>query len=100
MTDIVPAEDIERIVGVKRHALIHYGRAVSAEQRFYILHSKSCVDRLPDLRRCSFSRTLDNGIDPKDWDGHEDAAVRLGMKNPTGRRSDERLIPFAGTAAR
>lgn len=32
MTNLVPADDIERIVGIKRHQTKHYGRAVSAEQ--------------------------------------------------------------------
>ena len=31
MTDLVPADQIEQIVGARRHPLAHLGRAVSAE---------------------------------------------------------------------
>jgi hypothetical protein len=75
MTDIVPAQDIERIVGVPRHATEHWGRAVSDEQRVYILHSRECLESGIDLRDCSFSLALDDGIDPFDW--YEDVPVAL-----------------------
>lgn len=32
MSDLVPAEDIEQIVGRARHATMHVGRAVSSKQ--------------------------------------------------------------------
>ncbi len=75
MTDIVPAEDIERIVGVPRHAHQHWGRAVSAEQKVYILHSQKCLDSISDLTGCPYSLALDDGIDIEDWT--EDVAVPL-----------------------
>lgn len=65
MTDLVDPDQIESIVGVPRHAFHHIARAVSAEQRVYILHSRHCAWRNPilDLRNCPFSLALDNGID-------------------------------------
>lgn len=70
---------IEAIVGVKRHPTAHYGRAVSAESRVYILHSELCCDARADLRTCPFSLSLDRGIHGvRDlWEGHEDKPVRL-----------------------
>lgn len=93
MTDLVPAEDIERIVGTERRYQAHYGRAVSAEQAVYILHSKRCLASGTDLRDCRFSVALDRGIDPKSWDGYEDVPVALGVWN-------DRLIPLSGTMIR
>lgn len=75
MTDTVPIEDIERIVGVPRAAKAHYARAVSAEQTVYILHSRECLDSGVDLRLCRFSLALDNGIDLAEW--REDWPVRI-----------------------
>lgn len=68
MSELVPADQIERIVGVRRHPLQHWGRADDAEQTVYILHSQSCKNSTPDLRMCSFSIALDRGIDgSKAW---------------------------------
>jgi hypothetical protein len=67
MTNIVPAEDIERIVGVPRHPHAHYARAVSREQQVYILHSYMCLGTTRDLRECLFSVALDEGIDLDEW---------------------------------
>ena len=90
MSDLVPADDIERIVGVQRHRKAHYGRAVSAEQTVYVLHSHECRDSGIDLRECRFSVALDRGIKPEAWSGHQDVAVGLGVW-------DGRLIPLKGT---
>lgn len=90
MSDLVPAEDIERIVGVARHRKAHYGRAVSAENTVYILHSAECRDSGIDLRDCRFSQALDRGIRTYSWNGFEDVAVALAVWN-------ERLVPLAGT---
>lgn len=87
MTDIVPAYKIEQIVGKPRHSRIHYGRAVSDEQTFYILHSQNCVDDNPDLRECDFSVALDNnGINLDLWEHHQDGPVVLSIV-------DGRLFP-------
>jgi hypothetical protein len=77
MSERVPADEIERIVGIERHPTRHYARAVSAEQTVYILHSQMCRDIYGDLRECSFSLALDNGIDGGDWSEHEDKQVRV-----------------------
>lgn len=67
MTELVPPEDIEKLVGAKRHPTEHIARAVSAEQTVYILHSQQCLDSTPDLTKCAFSYALDLGIDKEDW---------------------------------
>lgn len=87
MSNLVPAEQIEQAVGARRHAHQHLGRAVSAEQTVYVLHSQRCKDTGRDLRDCLFSQALDNGIDQDVWSGHEDKAVRV-----TITRS-QRLVP-------
>ena len=87
MTALVPADEIEAIVGVKRHLTRHYGRAVSAEQVVYILHSQDCKDLGNDLRDCRYSQALDRGIDEGVWMDHDDEPVRLAV-NRSGR-----LIP-------
>ena len=92
MSDLVPSENIERIVGTTRDRLAHYGRAVSDEQTVYILHSHECKNSGIDLRDCRFSIALDRGICIEDWDGFEDVAVALSI-----RSNDRHLIPVAGT---
>ena len=77
MTDIVPADDIERIVGVPRSRYDHYGKAVSAEQRVYILHSQLCIGLYRDLRECPFSQALDLGIDVDNWTEDVPLLLRL-----------------------
>jgi hypothetical protein len=68
MTQRVDSDKIEAIVGISRHPARHYARAVSAEQRVYILHSQECLDSGIDLRDCDYSRALDYyGIDPGCW---------------------------------
>lgn len=79
MSDLVPASEIERIVGVDRHPTEHWGRAVSDEQTVYILHSAACLASGIDLRQCDYSVALDNGIELTDWAGREDQPVRLGF---------------------
>lgn len=81
MSDLVPASDIERIVGVSRHPQAHYGRAVSSEQRVYILHSEECRDSGIDLRDCPFSLALDRGIELGVWAGREDAPVNVHVRH-------------------
>ena len=77
MSEIVPADQIESIVGVKRSRDRHYARAVSAEQTVYILHADGCAARLTHrpLTECRYSRALDNGIDTSVWQGWEDRPV-------------------------
>jgi hypothetical protein len=89
MSDLVPAEQIEQIVGVKRHRQVHFGRAVSDERTVYILHSQRCLDTGIDLRDCRFSVALDSGIDEARWGGWADCPVVLGVWH-------ERLVPLQG----
>lgn len=75
MTDLVPTEDIEEIVGAKRHPLRHLGRADSETETVYILHSGRCKASGIDLRTCNYSRLLDQGIPLDRWEGWEDRPV-------------------------
>lgn len=84
MTRLEPSETIEATVGAKRHATSHLGRAVSAEQRVYILHSQECVDSGIDLRECEYSRALDCGIDMGVWWDAQDAPVVLAISAEWG----------------
>lgn len=102
MSELVPAEDIERIVGVSRHRKAHYGRLVSSEQAVYILHSKECLGSRIDLRDCRFSIALDRGIEAKQWAGYKDVPVALGVWSAIkeGALADARLVPLKGTEIR
>lgn len=77
MSELVDSSEIEAIVGVQRHATDHYGRAVSASQTFYILHSQECRDSTNDLRECIYSQALDHGLRPSLWRPFEDKPVQL-----------------------
>lgn len=77
MTDLVDPEHVEEIVGMERHDWDHYGRAVTDEQKFYILHPRECLKRGTDLRLCHYSRALDAGINEVTWEGYKDRTVRL-----------------------
>ncbi len=81
MPEIVPADHIEGIVGVARHATDHYARAVSAEQTVYILHSQACIDSGVDLLECEYTRALSRGIEQQlpwaSWRRVQDRPVRL-----------------------
>ena len=71
----MPQQDIEAIVGAKRHPLRHLARTVPTEETVYILHSARCLAKGIDLRLCVYSRMLDQGIPLDRWDGWEDKAV-------------------------
>lgn len=81
MTDLVNPSEIESIVGAPRHATDHLGRAVSAEQTVYILHSEECRASGVDLRECPYSVALDLGIESRlswsSWRRVQDRPVRL-----------------------
>lgn len=77
MSRLEAADKIEGIVGAKRHPSDHLGRAVSAEQRVYVLHSAECVSSGIDLRACEYSVALDRGIDLGIWDDYQDMPVTL-----------------------
>ena len=87
MVDLVDPDKIEGIVGIERDLKIHYGRAVSVEEVFYILHSQSCKGDSRGLRLCPFSLALDGyGIDLDIWGDRQDRPVALEIV-------DGRLIP-------
>lgn len=81
MSRLEDADKIERIVGASRDATAHIARAVSAEQRVYILHSEACRAEHADLRDYSFSRALDRGIEDAEpwryWRQVQDRPVRV-----------------------
>lgn len=75
MTNLVPRDEIERLVGVPRHPTNHYGRASTVDQTIYILHSQQCLDSGIDLRVCRFSRALDHGASIWEWMPVEETPV-------------------------
>jgi hypothetical protein len=81
---LVPGDEIEAIVGRARHATEHWGRAVSAERRVFLLHSARCRDSGRDLRQCPYSLALDDGIDEQLWAGWEDRPVRVAIEVADG----------------
>mgnify|MGYP003608169642 CR=1 FL=1 len=93
MSELEAAGKIEGIVGAKRHPIQHIARAVSAEQRVYVLHSEQCAASGIDLRECAYSVALDEGIDLGEWQGSEDQPVVLAIDDEHGD-----LIPVAPTA--
>lgn len=87
MSNLVPTEQIEQIVGARRHSHQHLGRALSAEQTVYVLHSEKCRGSGIDLRECPYSKALDNGIDMDRWHQYQDRAVVVSPFH-------DRLIPL------
>ena len=69
--------EIEDIVGAERHEYAHLGRAVSEQQRIYILHSEGCINGGGDLRDCAYSKALYDGIELDGWEDWEDQPVWL-----------------------
>lgn len=79
MTELVSPNDIEAIVGTRRHADLHIGRLDTARDAVFILHPKRCLDLGHDLRECRFSIALDDGIDPQIWFPWRNQAVVLAV---------------------
>lgn len=109
MTDLVPTEDIERIVGARRLPAHHVARFNSEDQRTYILHSIECFEEEPDLRECDYSLSLDWyglwGIDddlPEDgYDWPEDTPIVVtldedGFLAPDAAQSVALIRPWQG----
>ena len=71
MTDLVPADSIEQIVGVRRDPFLHIARAIPADLApssqdpskgtIYLMHPTNCPMRLLNrpLTECRFSHALD-----------------------------------------
>ncbi|MEO7018384.1 MAG: hypothetical protein ABI067_17890 [Leifsonia sp.] len=81
MSRLESPKAIEKIVGARRHATDHLGRAISAEERVYILHSTECAASGIDLRTCVFSEALDYGIDMDVWGDFQDVPVVLAISD-------------------
>ena len=81
MSNLVRSDRIETLVGTSRSKTRHFARAVSAEQKDYILHSKECLDSVADLRECEYSIALDHGISEDDWLHNEDKRVEVRIHN-------------------
>ncbi len=80
MSEIVPADQIEGLVGIERHAIHHYARVNSDEQIFYVLHSKSCLSLERPITQCGFTYALDRGIDEYLWSDFMDTPVRVRVR--------------------
>lgn len=80
MTEQVPADRIEELVGIDRHPTLHYARIDTESDRVFILHSGLCLSRRDDLRTCPYSRALDKGIDLLAWGGLEDVTVVVRLR--------------------
>lgn len=79
MTRLEDPKMIEATVGVRRHPTKHLARAVSSEQRVYLLHSAACVATTTELRTCPYSRALDFGIRLDVWEHDQDRAVMVAV---------------------
>ena len=77
-TNLVPAEEIERIVGTRRRQQWHIGHAESITETFFIMHSFECLEEYEDLRECPYSRRLGrHGIDLGIWGDLQDRPVPI-----------------------
>ncbi|KQY58336.1 hypothetical protein ASD11_01325 [Aeromicrobium sp. Root495] len=95
MSELVDPVEIERIVGVPRHASQHQARAVSSERKVYVLHSVECVQEYADLRECPYSAALGEGIREQQWPADAPTPVLIdsesGQLCPSGQWSYEDL---------
>lgn len=90
MSDQVPADQIETLVGAARDPIKHLGRLRSEDHRIYILHSEKCLGRYDDLRECPFSTAMDRGLQDDDWAEFQDKTVALAIRLDNG---PARLVP-------
>ncbi|MBS3177722.1 MULTISPECIES: hypothetical protein [unclassified Pseudoclavibacter] len=85
MSDLVPQDAIEIIVGAERHEALHIARMVSGEEVIYVLHSRSCLvtreELKIDLRECPYAKTTDKGLKLEDWKDCSDRAVVVRIVN-------------------
>lgn len=90
MSELVPRDQIEQLVGAHRQKAEHLVRFDSATRRVYIMHSVRCSESTEDLRTCVYSRALDDGFDIADWEAFPDrpvaAIVWNGMLVPKAAR--------------
>lgn len=94
MSSLEEPSKVEEIVGVRRHSYAHIARAVSSEEKVYILHSEMCVNTSIDLRDCWFSLSLDRGLIEADWEGWIDhptiVVVEDGYITPLATSTDRK----------
>ena len=90
MTYLVPAETIEKIIGLPRMNSSHLGKLSSLTDMVYVMHSHECLDSGVDLRECEYSLALDKGLDMGVWYRLWDQVVVLeiedGLLYPKGVR--------------
>ncbi|MDQ1113971.1 hypothetical protein QE418_003419 [Microbacterium testaceum] len=84
MSEIQDSDVVEATVGTERREDEHLGRAVTAEERMYVLHSRQCIESGIDVRACAFSAALDRGIDERVWRDHMDTPVVLAIGGALG----------------
>lgn len=87
MTERVPADRIEAIVGAARQLGRLIGRLIGPEGDgdLFILHSSRCRAVRGDLRECHYSLMLDRyGVPTAWWEGMRDRPVRLGIMPGVG----------------
>lgn len=84
MTNLVPHEDVPRIVGRPRHPTLHFGLADPESELLYILHSVECFESGRDLRECPFSLALDQGAPMDVWESYENQPVELAITECCG----------------
>jgi hypothetical protein len=93
MVELVDPDQIEGIVGFRRHGSMHIARAVSATENVFILHSRDCLERGIDLRDCEYSKALEHGISlPDGWAQLQDQPVAVRVTN--GRLRATRLANY------
>ena len=83
MTDKVPPQKIEQIVGAPRQESVHLAKWDLDSDTVYILHSRECLKREEDLRNCVYSLMLDFGLDSFYWNGWGDKTVVLATRQLT-----------------
>lgn len=99
MSHLEDPATVEAKVGATRHKTDHIARAVSAEQRVYLLHPRTCVDdhgrRGVSLQDCPYSAAMDRGIHLALWRPHRDQPVIVRIDKLDGDLVPYRAIPTA-----
>ena len=98
MSEEVPMHLIEGIVGSPRHPTQHIARAVTEEERVYILHSENCESFVYgiSLLDCKYSVALTRGIDLTTWEGSFDVPVIVRI-NLEGELIPRKKVPKSFT---
>lgn len=97
MSAPIPPDEVETLVGARRHRTKHIGRAVTARRTVYMLHSRECRDERADLTECPYARASDNGIDPSEWPPDTAVYVIVGDGHLTPQRFPSGDFVYAGS---